>query len=279
MKQAKKHTVLVVDDDPFVRESVSALLDEYDYSTVTCKNAKEAINRFQGNTIDIVLTDIKMPGMSGIDLLGKIHALDPDVPVILITAYSDLDLAMGAIKSGAFDYIPKPYKPEHLLHTINKAVKHNRLIQMEKNYKLILETSVRKKTQEIVQLSREVIKRLVTVAEFRDTDTGAHISRIGLYANKIAEYMNKPIDFIDAITYASPLHDIGKIGIPDSVLLKPGPLTAGEFTVMKTHSAVGEKMLSGSSHPVIQMGAIIALNHHERWDGSGYPAGLKGSDI
>jgi len=165
-------------------------------------------------------------------------------------------------------------------------VKYNRLIQMEKNYKFMLKDMVEKKTRELADallmvkdISVEIIERLTAVAEFRDTDTGSHIGRIGLYTCKIAEHLGLPAEFVENITFSSPMHDLGKIGIPDNILLKPGSLTREEFEIMKAHTIIGEKMLSGSSYPVLQLAASIALNHHERWDGSGYPRGLKGEEI
>jgi putative two-component system response regulator len=128
-------------------------------------------------------------------------------------------------------------------------------------------------------MSRELIHRLTVVAEYRDTDTGLHNSRMGLFAKTVAEYMQMPADFLDGITFASPLHDIGKVGISDGILLKPGPLTSDEFEIMKTHAQIGSNVLSGSTFPYIQMAATIALSHHERWDGGGYPRKLKGDAI
>jgi putative two-component system response regulator len=159
-------------------------------------------------------------------------------------------------------------------------------LQIEKDYKTTLENTVRQRTKELADalaiaksISRELIQRLTAVAEFRDTETGFHISRIGLYANKIAEAYGLEFDYIERITFASSMHDIGKIGVPDSILLKSSPLTSEEFEIMKMHTVIGEKILAGSSHPDIQLAASVALNHHERWDGSGYPRGLKGADI
>ena len=285
MNQNNEGSILVVDDDPYVLESVSALLKEYGYSVTSCKNAKDAINRFQQDKIDVVLTDIKMPQISGIELLKKLRDINTDIPVILMTAYAQIDVAIDGIKHGAFDFIIKPYKLEHLIYSVEKAVRYMNLIQMERNYKHTLENTVQRRTQELADAltmlrntSKEIIQRLIAVAEFRDTDTGAHISRIGLYSNKIAEALDMPMDFVETITFASQMHDIGKIGIPDHILLKPGPLTPVEFDIMKTHTVIGEKMLSGSSHADIQMAASIALNHHERWDGTGYPRRLKGEE-
>lgn len=274
-----KNCILVVDDDPYVLESVSKMLREYGYPVVSCASGEKAISQLFENDATLVLTDIKMPGISGIELLEKIHAIYPKMPVILMTGYAELDIAIDAIKKGAFDFITKPYNPDYLVHTITKANRFTELLQVEEDYKHTLEDTVKKQTQEIFNLSREVIMRLTAVAEFRDVETGSHISRIGLYANKIAEALNMQIDFIDSIIYASSLHDIGKIGIADNILLKPGSLTHEEFEIMKAHTTIGANMLADSSHPTIKMGASIALNHHERWDGTGYPRGLKGKEI
>lgn len=143
----------------------------------------------------------------------------------------------------------------------------------------ILEKQVREKTRDLKNMSNEMVQKLTAAAEFRDTDTGAHIARIGFYANKIAAALDMSMDFIEAITFSSQLHDIGKIGVPDSILLKPGPITRDEFGIMMTHAAMGAKILSGSPHSIIQMAATIAFTHHERWDGSGYPRKLKGEEI
>lgn len=279
MSTEKKNCILVVDDDPYVLESTSILLREYKYNVIACPTGECAVSRMMDENIVLILTDIKMPGMSGIELLEKIHSVYPKMPVILMTGYAELEMAINAIKKGAFDFITKPYNADHLLHTVDKAVRYAELLQVEEDYKHNLEETVRRQTQEIFNLSREVINRLTAVAEFRDTGTGAHISRLGLYANKISELLNMQPDFIDAITYSCTLHDIGKIGIPDNILLKPGPLTPVEFEIMKSHTSIGHNILSGSEHSMLQMASIIALNHHERWDGTGYPRRLKGQEI
>lgn len=281
-----QNTILVVDDDPYVLESISNLLRAFGFTVSTAGSANEAIQSIQRNKIEVVLTDIKMPSVTGVELLGMIHKYDPQIPVILMTAYAELDVAVDAIKKGAFDFITKPYNADYLVHTIEKAVKYADLIQMERDYKKDLEDTVRKRTQElsnalimVKNMSKELISRLTVVAEYRDMTTGAHISRIGLYCNKIAEELSMPSDFIENLTFASSMHDLGKIGIPDHILLKPGPLTDDEYDVMKTHTTMGEKILSGSGYPAIQLAASVALNHHERFDGGGYPRGISGTQI
>ncbi len=286
MKDTAKNTLLIVDDDPYVLESISSLLREFGYTVHTCHNANEAMKQVKNYQFDVILTDIKMPHVTGIDLLQNIRTYDQQIPVILMTAFAELDIAVDAIKRGAFDFITKPYNPDYLLHSVEKAVKYTKVIEMEKNYKSMLEDTVRLRTQELAdalimvkKMSSEVIQRLTAVAEYRDTDTGAHIARIGMYSGKIAETMHLTPDFIETITFASPMHDLGKIGIQDNILLKPATLAREEFEIMKTHTSIGQQMLVGSSYPGIQVAASIAFNHHERWDGGGYPRGLKGEDI
>lgn len=286
MKNNGIGSVLVVDDDPMLLDVLSLILDEHNYTPVACTDAAEAICVSDSLLFDAILTDINMPDISGLDLLERMHSTYPDIPVILMTGQAELDTAVNAINRGAFDFITKPVSPEYLLNSIRKAVEYHRLRQSERKYKRELETIVQMRTRELKDalnqmsmMSREIIHRFTKVAEYRDTDTGNHISRIGLYANKLAESLNMPMEFIHSVTYASSMHDIGKIGIPDNILLKPGRLTSEEFEIMKTHTVIGHNILAGSSHPVIQMAASIALNHHERWDGNGYPNGLKGNDI
>lgn len=279
-------TVFVVDDDRYVLESVSLLLKECGYTIVAFDSPHEAIKRFAMESVDLVLTDINMPGMTGIELLEKIRRLDKETPVILMTAYADLDIAVKAIQKGAFDFIIKPYNPTYLLHSVEKGLTFKRLTAMEKNYKRELEKTVAKRTKELneslaklTDMSRELIERLTIAAELRDEDTGLHISRIGLYASRMALYMGVSDDVAEMIYVSSSMHDVGKIGVPDSILLKPASLTTQEFDVIKQHTIIGEKILRGSDHAMLQMGAKIASTHHERWDGTGYPKGLKGEEI
>lgn len=274
----KKKTVLVVDDDYHILESLRLLLDAYGYDAVTADNAAGALDKLRDMDVDIVLTDIRMPGMDGLELAGKIHDSIPELPVLIMTAWAEIEVAVDAVKRGAFDFIVKPYKPDYLLHSLRKAGTFRDLKVLELTYRQSLEEEVKKKTRELSDLNREIIQRLTVVAEYRDTDTGLHISRIGGFARTLAEALAMPSDFIETITLASPLHDIGKVGIPDCILLNPGPLSPVEFESIKSHTILGAKMLSHSYHAVIQMGETIALNHHERWDGKGYPNGLKAEE-
>ena len=278
--------ILVVDDDALVRGSTSSLISAQGFSVISCENAEEALAQLQESRILAVLTDINMPGISGIELLDKIRQAYPKVPVILMTAYAELDIAIEAIKTGAFDFVTKPYKTSHLIRVIKKAIEYYRLREIEQNYHIMLEDTVARRTKELADtmavvknMSMDIIRLLSAAAEFRDTNTGAHISRIGYYSNEIAKALEANNDFVEAITLASSLHDIGKIGIPDDILLKQGKLTVEEFEKMKTHTILGSQILADSSNPTIQLAASIALNHHERWCGGGYPRGIKGEEI
>jgi putative two-component system response regulator len=285
MEKTLSGPVMVVDDDPFVLESVAMLLTVGGFEVYPFSNGFDALAQMPLISPQVVLTDVNMPQITGIELLEKIHAMDRDLPVILMTAYAELEMAVRAIQKGAFDFIIKPFKPPYLIHSIEKGLNYKRLLQVEQHYKMELERTVALRTRELADaltqmrsMSQETIERLTAAAELRDEDTGRHILRIGMFAKLVAEKMGMPDEFVEHIALASTMHDVGKIGIPDAILLKQGPLTPEEYETMKGHTTIGGRILSGSSHTVLQMAASIALTHHERWDGSGYPKGLKGED-
>lgn len=274
--------IVLVDDDQYVLDSTATLLRISGFDVTAVDSGEKALAVLAVEKFDLVLTDVNMPIMTGIELLRQIRAKDEELPVILMTAYAELNIAVSAVKEGAFDFIIKPYSPAHLIHAVEKGIRFGHLKELEKNYKSELELTVAKRTQELADaltqlrgLSEETIVRLTNAAELRDEDTGRHISRIGIYAGRLAATIGAEPEFVSTIQIASAMHDVGKIGIPDSVLLKEGPLTTEEFSLMKTHTRIGEKILAGSSFPMLQMAASIAITHHERWDGTGYPQGTK----
>lgn len=286
MKEEKKIAVLAVDDDHLVLQSIQLMLQAFGCSVMVADNARDAFLKVKGKNIDIVVTDIKMPDISGIDLLERIRYSYPDIPVILLTAYAELDVAIEAIKKGAFDFITKPYRQDQLAHSVKRAVEFVRLKKVEQNWKAMLEEELQKKTQELTDAlsmikksSDEIIQRLVSIAESRDADKGFHSVKTGLLASRLAKALELSEDFIETITVSSQMHDIGKLFIPDSILFKPANFTPEDFKIMQTHTTEGAKVLSGSSYPTVRMAETIALSHHEKWDGTGYPAGLQGNDI
>ncbi len=283
--QTKPH-ILVIDDDPFTLDSTAMLIGEFGYQVTSCDRARAAMEKLRSEAIDVVVTDVKMPEITGLQLLEQIHIESPELPVILMTAYAELDTAVEAIKMGAADFLIKPYRPLQLEHALKKAIDFLRLREMERNYKKTLEETVKIRTKELsaalerlAEASKEMIQRLIIASEYRDDDTGTHIKRIGLYTRILAETMGLPADFVENVAFASIMHDVGKIGIPDNILLKPGRLTEDEFKTIQSHTVIGRGILEGSAHPDIRLAASIALNHHERWDGTGYPNGLKGEEI
>lgn len=286
MVRADRGLIAVIDDDPLVARQLEAVLSQAGYRVLPFSRGECALEAMDVLCFDVYLTDVCMPGMDGLELLEAIHRRDSEAPVILITGFPGFDVAVSAIKRGASDFIVKPFKNEYLLHAVEKGVNFRRLKSMEKTYRRELERMVVQRSAELADalgklksMSMETISRLTSAAELRDEDTGKHIARIGLYAELLAGELGMDSDFVETIRVASAMHDVGKIGIPDAILRKREGLTAEEFGVMKQHTVIGERFLRGSSFPMLQMAASIARNHHERWDGSGYPDGLRGEEI
>jgi len=282
----QQHRILVIDDDPVVREVIVTALEESGYGVVDTGDPEEALEIFSKDEFHLVISDIIMPKIDGLTLLRRLRLKNPDIPVILLTAYPDMDMTINAIKHGAHDFIIKPFKIEYILYSVTKAINYYDLVLLNRQYNQRLEEMVFERTkdlqlalQKVKGASKEIIQRLTIASEYRDEDTASHIHRISIYCKRLAEELGLNEEFIEDIQQASPMHDIGKIGIPDGILLKSERLTPEEFEIVKKHTTIGYEILQGSIYPVIQMGASIALTHHEKWDGTGYPRGLKGEEI
>ncbi len=286
MKTEKKHNILVVDDEPVLRRVLCRKLEAEGYQCKEAGDAGEAISILEKYKAELVMLDIKMPGKSGAELLPEIIKKYPDTAVIMTTAVTDTETAIKCMRDGASDYLVKPYNLDEVAISAQRALEKRRLVLENRDYQQHLEEMVAEKTIElkkaiesIKQASLDTIHRLARAVEYHDTDTGSHIERIGWYSAIIARQMDWSDQQIENILYAAPMHDVGKIGIPDSILLKPGRLNAQEWEIMKKHTTIGAEILSGSDTGFIKLAEIIALSHHERWDGKGYPRGLKGEDI
>ena len=276
--------ILVVDDEEPNIRLYRDLLTPEGYDIEVAGNGKGAVLGSKLYKPDLIIMDIMMPGMRGYEACAEIKA-DPEtkiIPIIMVTALRDKVSRMKSLTAGANEFLSKPVDRAELLLRVKNLLKIKEFEDFMLRHNEILEDAVKQRTlelddafRELENMSSEMVRKLIVAAEFRDTDTGAHIARIGYYSSKLAAAMDMPTDFIEAIKFTSHLHDIGKIGIPDSILLKQGPLSMDECETMKTHSAIGAKILADSTYPKIQMAASIALNHHERWDGTGYPGGLK----
>jgi putative two-component system response regulator len=273
--------ILLVDDEETNLRLLTKWLVPLGYEIEFAANGEEAVRKVWENRPDLIVLDIMMPIMDGNEAC-RILKEDPEtmnIPIIIVTALHDRKSKIKGLSASANDFLSKPIDQGELLIRVQNLLKIKAFEDFMIRHKQILEEEVRERTQDLKNMGNEMMRKLTAAAEFRDTDTGAHIMRIGFYAGKVAEVLDMPMDFIETITFASSLHDIGKIGISDSVLLNPRPLTRDEFTIMKTHTSKGAKILGGSSYPGIQMAAAIALTHHERWDGGGYPGGLQGEEI
>lgn len=271
--------VLVVDDERYVREIVRRWLERVGYECTCAESVAAASEILQQQVFEIVTSDISMPGQSGIELLRTVKEKYPETAVLMLTANADTRLAIQALTLGAYGYLLKPIEQEELLCQIERALEHRRLVVENREYTNLLEWKVREQTRHIRLAHEETIQRLVTACMFRDDETGGHIKRTGLSSALVAQAAGWSTEMVELIQLAAPMHDVGKVGIPDSILRKPGKLTPEEFRVMQQHTVIGADMLSGSLSPVLQMAEQIAHFHHERWDGTGYPNRLAGEDI
>jgi len=283
-----RYSILAADDEQFNLDLIEAAFMDFDNVDITYANdGQEVLNILENNKFDVLLLDISMPILDGIETLKEIRKKDElkNFPVIMLTA--NVEKEYDAISLNANDFISKPYDIDILTaRTINYA-KVNKYYTMIENQKDILEQEVQKRTKELndtLKLAKrteyEISIRLGLASEFRDLETGGHIKRMSHYSELLAKLYGLNDKECELILYAAPLHDIGKVGIPDKILLKPGRFEGNEFEIMKQHAILGAKMLEGADEfPVLKAGHIIALQHHEKWDGSGYPNNIKGKDI
>jgi len=283
-----KYSILAADDEQFNLDLIDAAFMDFDNVEITyVNNGQEVLDILDEKKFDVLLLDISMPVLDGIETLKEIRKRKElnNFPVIMVTA--NVEKEFDAISLNANDFISKPYDIDILTaRTINYA-KLNKYYTMVENQKEILEQEVQKRTEELnktLKLAKrteyEISIRLGLASEFRDLETGGHIKRMSHYSEHLAKLYGLDDEECELILYAAPLHDIGKVGIPDKILLKPGRFEGNEFEIMKQHAILGAKMLEGADEfPVLKAGHIIALQHHERWDGNGYPNKIKGEDI
>lgn len=271
--------ILVVDDEIMVGEVVQQWLklDGYDCDCAT--GAITALGMLKEKKYDLLISDIMMPGVSGLDLLGKVKSIYPEMAVVMATAVDDRETARKALDIGADGYAVKPFHMNEFLINIANVLEKNQLTLNSRRYNENLEEKIRERTSEVLKREEEIALRLIAATGFRDGETGQHIKRLGLYSMLVATALGWDQKAVDYIKVAAPMHDVGKIGIPDHVLLKPGSLTGEEFEVLKGHPAIGATILGGSNIPLLQMAVDIALCHHEKWDGTGYPEGLSREEI
>jgi putative nucleotidyltransferase with HDIG domain len=276
--------ILVVDDEEAIREVVSTLLDAQGFHCTVCPNGRLALDAFRKDSFDLVLSDIVMPEMDGLKLLAELRLEDPDVPVIMVTAMHDIAIALEAIRSGAYDYILKPFEKDQLHLSVRRALEHRRLVLENRTYQSDLEHLVAERTQQLSIALQDLeqsydytLEALGGALDAKDAETEGHCQRVTAFTITIAKLMGVDKAQLRQIARGAFLHDIGKMGIPDSILRKPGPLTAEEREVMRRHCEIGFSVLERI--PFLKDAAEIVLAHQECFNGSGYPRGLRGEQI
>lgn len=283
----KIETILVVDDEPSICNIFQAFFEDYNYQVIVAHNGREGLERFDQHHPDLVILDLHMPVMSGHDLLRCLSESHPEIPKLIISGVGVISEAMATVAEGGWDFISKPIVDlDVLLHKVRMLEEKASLKRQNRLYKEHLEQLVEQKTaairmlnRQLIETQKEVMARLGDVIETRSRETGNHVKRVACISRLLALAYGLDAAEAEIIRMAAPMHDVGKIGIPDSVLNKQGQLTAEEFDLIKTHTIIGYHLLNDSEQPIIKAGAIIAYQHHERWDGGGYPSGLQGKDI
>jgi putative two-component system response regulator len=275
--------ILLLDDEPANVEFLHHVLHRQGYGAlVASMDGLEAADHLDEVRPDLVVLDLMMPGFDGYQFMERLRAWLPEddyVPVLVVTADTSAETRRRALAAGAADFLTKPLSPAEIRLRVRNLLHTRFLHGALRGQNARLEERVEERTAELDEARQEILDRLARAAEFRDDDTGQHTQRVGRLAGRVARVLGLEDDHVELIRKAAPLHDVGKIGIPDSILLKEGRLSAEERALMETHTAIGARILSGSRYPLLQLAEEIALSHHERWDGAGYPNGLSGSEI
>lgn len=274
MKENQK--ILVIDDDPAVRRMMARTLGRFGYTAITAHCGREAFSIISDNPPDLIILDLSMPEIDGFEITTSLKQdrKTQKIPIILFTALDTSKNHVKALEIGVDDFLSKTAEPEEILARVQSHLKTKQLNDQLDSYRKTLEQKVELRTAQLKNASLEVIWRLTAASEYRDNETGAHIKRMSHYSAAIAKHMGLSVKTTESILYAAPMHDIGKIGIPDGILLKPGKLNYQEMHIMKMHPLIGANILKDSKIGFVRLGAVIALTHHEKWDGSGYPSGL-----
>lgn len=282
-KQLKRSHILVVDDNPANVLLLEALLNQAEYINISSTtDPTEVAALHQHENYDLILLDIQMPRMNGFQVMEQLQTLhdeDDYLPVLVLTAQTDMETRLRSLDLGARDFVTKPFQHAEVLQRIHNSLEIRHLYRQQKNYNQELAEKVHEATSELRKSHLDIIRCLGRAGEYRDNETGEHVIRMSRSCQALALAYGLGETRAEMILYASPMHDVGKIGIPDYILLKPGKLTPQEWEIMKTHASLGADILAENESDIIKLARTIAVTHHEKWDGTGYPNGLKGEDI
>ena len=271
--------MLVVDDEQSLAELIARVLCDGGYRAVVAASASEAKALLGAIEFDLVVCDLNLRGESGLDLLEHVYREHPDTGAVVVSGADDPEIALTALDLGAYGYVVKPFGASQILISTANAVRHHQLELEGRARRDALERAVSERTAELRKSREETILRVSRVAEFRDEQTGRHSRRMSELCGGLARQAGLDDARCELLRIASPLHDVGKVGIPDGILLKPGPLTPSERRVMERHAEIGFHMLEGSGEELLDLAADVALTHHERYDGEGYPRGCRADEI
>jgi putative two-component system response regulator len=274
---------MIVDDSVSVVELLKTQLTGWGFRHVEgVAHSGSVADRCHADPPDLLLLDLDMPDPNGLEILRLLRdlILSPvPLPVLVLTGMDTPEARHQALLLGARDFLPKPFDAVEIQLRVTRVLELHAFQLHARDNELRLEERVRERTAQLEEARIEVVRRLGRAGEFRDDETGEHTRRVGLTAALLGESLDVEREQVEALRHAAPLHDIGKIGVPDAILLKPGELTPAELTAMRRHTVIGADLLGGSSSGLLDMARVIALTHHERWDGSGYPGGLSGTKI
>jgi putative two-component system response regulator len=275
--------ILIIDDDVRNLKLLARLLGESGYTSVqVTADPRSALPVFAEFHPDLILLDLQMPGMDGFEVMAELQPWIPEetiLPILMITGNDSPEVKERALAAGAMDFLTKPFSGAEVRLRIRNLLRTRFLHLQLASHNDELEHRVAERTVELERARLEVLERLARAAEYRDDNTGEHTQRVGHISALVATALGREAEEVELIRRAATLHDVGKIGIPDSILLKPGPLTDAEMDVMRGHTRIGASILSGSDVPLLRMAASIAQSHHEHWAGSGYPEGRQGEAI
>jgi putative two-component system response regulator len=281
--QFSKARILVVDDEPANVLLIERLLERWGYESITSTtDSTQVLPLVEQERPHLLLLDLSMPPPDGFEVMKQLaerYAAGQRFPVLVLTADASAATRERALSSGANDFLTKPFDRTEVRLRVQNLLRTHLLQRQLASRNELLEQSVRERTRELDDARREILARLALAGEYRDDATHQHAQRVGRTAALLAQEIGLPEDDVELMRRAAPLHDIGKVGVPDTILLKPGRLTEEEFEVVKGHTVIGSRILAASVSCVLRTGQIIARSHHERWDGGGYPAGLAGDDI